>query len=180
MEVHLRVTLATRVFRLILGKIALKLIMLNNKSQAFFAKTNLFFQAVLLVVLAFFGWHYKDENLVFLSIVLIFCNVALGFFLRVTWLVLTAFVVGAVVMSSFAYNPYSHSLISQMEVLGLYRDSTKGDVYFVGSKDGDVVGVVFHDSNWVCYGKAYANKYACAHILSIIQTSQANQSKGLE
>lgn len=154
--------------------------MQNNKSQAFFAKKILFFQAILLIALAFFGWHYKDGNLVFLSIVLIFCNVALGFFLRVAWLVLTAFVVGAVVMSSFAYNPYTYSLISQMEVLGLYRDSIKGDVYFVGSKDGDVVGVVFHDSKWICYGKAYANKYACAHILSIIKTSQANQPKGLE
>lgn len=152
----------------------------NNKSQVFLAKTFLLSQAIFLVGLALFGWHYKDGNLVFLSIALTLCNVALSFFLRVARLVLTVFVAGVAVLSSFAYNPYTHSIISKMEVLSLYRDSINGNVYFVGSKDGDAVGVVSHDSKWVCYGKAYKNKYACAHILSIIQPSQANQPKGLE
>jgi hypothetical protein len=129
-------------------------------------------QFVLIVCLGFLNWHLKDMYLDVAIMVLLSCSVFFCIILGKKKVMLI-FIFGMIHTSTFSYSPWTHYLIQGMNVSNVYHDVDKGDVYLVNFEDGSMATVIFDGKEWQCYGREYANKPACKHIISIIKKQVA-------
>lgn len=141
----------------------------NNALISPFRAQTLWVQFLVCIGFAVLGWHFQDIYLSCLIAILWCCSAIFAIAFGQKKVLLIGLVATGGIGAYFTYNPYTVSLMQDMQILSLHHDPVNGDVYLVQIKDGVVVGVVNADSKWICHGKRYAKDHYCKYITSFVK-----------
>ncbi len=132
-------------------------------------------QCTLLICLNFLSWHLKDDFLTYSIMIWFAILFASSHLIGVKKIVVLFVFLNMLVGIYYSYSPYTHWLISGLEILDTYSDDQKGSVFLLKFGNESVATVVFSKSNWTCHGKEYSTPSACRHISEVIQGRLKNK-----